>query len=237
MPSINKALQSQIGRKLLTGITGVALMLFIIVHLAGNLSLFGAEGAFNAYTHKLESMGLLLYIAEAGLIILFALHAYIGISIYWRKRKARPEGYKTYKSIGGPSKQTLSSKTMAWSGIVLLVFVVLHVIHFKFGPGLEEGYTATLEGGETVRDLKALVIEEFQKPLITFLYVAVMLFLGFHLRHGFWSAFTSLTMRHTNFSNVVYTIGVLFAIVMAVGFIFIPLYIYFTGGQGALIAY
>ena len=237
MPSINKALQSQIGRKLLTGITGVALMLFIIVHLAGNLSLFGAEGAFNANTHKLESMGLLLYIAEIGLIILFALHAYIGISIYWRKRKARPEGYKTYKSIGGPSKQTLSSKTMAWSGIVLLVFVVLHVIHFKFGPGLEEGYTATLESGETVRDLKALVIEEFQKPLITFLYVAVMLFLGFHLRHGFWSAFTSLTMRHTNFSNVMYTIGVLFAIVMAVGFIFIPLYIYFTGGQGALIAY
>lgn len=237
MPSITKALQSQIGRKILTGITGVALMLFIIVHLSGNLSLFGGEGAFNKYTHTLESMGALLYLAEIGLIVLFALHAWIGISIYLRKRKARPEGYETYKSIGGPSKQSSSSKTMIWSGIILLVFVVLHVIHFKFGPGVQEGYTMTLESGETVRDLKRLVIEEFQKPWITFIYVAVMVFLGFHLRHGFWSAFTSLTMRHNNFSNVIYTIGVLFAIVMAVGFIFIPLYIFFTGGQGALIAY
>ena len=236
MPSLLKALESQIGRKILTGITGVALMLFIIVHLAGNLTLFGGPQAFNIYAHTLLNMGALLYIAEFGLILIFAVHAYIGISIYLRKRKARPENYSVYKSIGSPSKQTLSSKSMALTGIVLLVFVVLHVIHFKFGPGMEAGYTATLENGEQIRDLKALVVDEFKSPLMTFLYVAVMILLGVHLRHGFWSAFTSLTMRHNQFSGVIYTIGVLFAILMAVGFLFIPLYIFFTGGEGAIIS-
>lgn len=231
MPSLLKALKSQVGRKILTGITGIGLIIFIIGHLAGNLSLFGDASAFNEYTYALESMGVLLYIVEAGLAFFFLLHAYIGISIWWNRRKARPEGYNKYQTKGGPSHQSWASKSMIFTGLVLLVFLVIHIDTFKFGE------TATImNDGTQMRDLKALVIDTFQNPIYAFGYTFVMILLGFHLKHGFWSAFTSLTMKHKKYSTVIYTIGIIFAILMAVGFLFIPLHIYFGGGcQAALI--
>lgn len=232
MASFLKALKSQVGRKILTGITGIGLIIFIIFHLIGNLKLFGAEQAFNEYTYALESLGWILYLMEAGLVVAFLLHAYLGVSIWLKRRKARPEGYATYQSKGGPSHQTWASKSMIFTGIVLLVFLVIHIDTFKFGAT----DTIMLNGHEA-RDLKELVIATFQKPLYAFGYTAVMILLGFHLSHGFWSAFTSLSMKHNQYSTLIYTIGIIFAILMAVGFLFIPLYIYFTGGQGALIAY
>ncbi|MDX1637878.1 MAG: succinate dehydrogenase cytochrome b subunit [Balneolaceae bacterium] len=232
MPSLSEALRSQVGRKILTGVTGIGLILFIIGHLLGNLTIFGDAQAFNEYTLSLESLGWLLYLIEAVLAVGFLLHAYLGISIWLKRRKARPEGYEEYNSKGGPSHMSWASKSMIFTGIVLLVFLVIHLDTFKFGAT----ETVMLDG-EPARDLKALVIEKFQQPLYAFGYTFVMILLGFHLKHGFWSAFTSLTMKHKKYSAVIYTIGVVFAILMAVGFIFIPLYIYFTGGTGGLITY
>lgn len=232
MPSLLKAAKSQVGRKILTGITGVGLMLFIVGHLAGNLTLFGEAQLFNEYTLKLESLGVLLYIIEAGLVLFFGMHAYIGIDIWLKKRKARGSDYKKYQSKGNPSRQSLSSRSMAITGIVILVFLVIHINHFKFGD------TEMIRlGGEQARDLKSLVIDTFKQPLWAFGYTAVMMLLGVHLGHGFWSAFTSLTMKDKRYSEIVYAVGIVFAVVMAVGFLFIPMYIYFTGGQGALIQY
>jgi len=232
MPSFLKALKSQVGRKILTGLTGVGLIVFLITHLAGNLTLFGDPQAFNEYTLTLESLGWILYVLEAGLAILFLLHAYIGISIWWNRRKARPEGYAEYESKGGPSHNSWASRSMIFTGIVLLVFLVIHLDTFKFGA------TDTIMiNGEEARDLKALVIDTFMNPVYAFGYTFVMILLGFHLKHGFWSAFTSLTMKHNKYSALIYTAGIIFAILLAIGFLFIPLYIYFTGGQGALISY
>ena len=231
MPSLLKALKSQVGRKILTGLTGIGLIVFIITHLAGNLSLFGDATAFNEYTYTLESLGWILYILEFGLAVLFLLHAYIGISIWWNRRKARPEGYEKYQSKGGPSHQTWASRSMIFTGIVLLVFLVIHIDTFKLGDT-----AMTTVDGTQMRDLKALVIDTFLNPIYAFGYTFVMILLGFHLKHGFWSAFTSLTVKHKKYSALIYTVGIIFAVLMAVGFLFIPLYIYFTGGQGALIA-
>ena len=91
MPSFTKALNSQVGRKIMTGITGIGLMLFLIGHLAGNLTLFGESEAFNVYTHTLESLGSLLYVIESGLAFFFLYHAILGISIWRQRKKARPE--------------------------------------------------------------------------------------------------------------------------------------------------
>lgn len=233
MPSLLKALKSQVGRKILTGITGVGLILFIIGHLIGNLTIFGEGQAFNAYTYQLENLGIILYIIEFILVVGFLLHAYLGVSIWWNRRKARPDGYEKYQSKGGPSHNTWASRSMIFTGIVLLVFLVIHIDTFKFG----ETEMVALEGmdAQNARDLKSLVVEKFTSPLYAFGYTFVMLLLGFHLKHGFWSAFTSLTMKHKKYSGVIYTVGIIFAILMAVGFIFIPLYIYFTGGEGALL--
>ncbi len=232
MPSLLKALKSQVGRKILTGITGIGLIIFIIGHLLGNLTLFGEPQTFNEYTLALESMGWILYVLEAALVVCFLLHAYIGISIWWNRRKARPESYKEYRTKGGPSHNSWASRSMIFTGIVLFVFLVIHLDTFKFGAT-----DTILIDGEKARDLKELVIDKFQSPIYAFGYTLVMILMGFHLKHGFWSAFTSLTMKHKKYSAVIHTIGIVFAILLAAGFLFIPLYIYFTEGQGALISY
>src|SRR5699024_913895 len=231
MASLLKALQSQVGRKILTGITGIGLIIFIILHLASNLQLFGAAEAFNRYTMTLEGFGWILYILEALLALAFLVHAGVGISIWMKRRKAKPVSYDNFQSKGGPSHINWSSRSAIFTGIVLLVFLVIHLINFKFAA------TETIMiDGQQARDLKKLVIETFQNPWYAFGYTFVMLLLGFHLADGFWSAITSIGMKRTGFSNTFYVVSIIFAILMAIGFLFIPLYIYFTGGTGTLIA-
>ena len=222
-----QALASPVGRKVLTGLTGLGLVLFVIVHMLGNLTYLQGGDAYNLYAHKLASYGVLLYILEVGLAAFFALHACIGISIYLRKRRARGGHYARYKTAGKPSLQTFASRTMIVSGIVLLVFLVLHLIHFKFGPGMAEGYVATIEG-EQIRDLRRLMTEQFRSPLYAFGYPAVIILLGFHLRHGFWSALQSLSLTSPRLSSILYPAGALLGIVVGAGFIIVPLWIYFS---------
>lgn len=237
MSSFLDALKSQVGRKMLTGITGIGLIIFIILHLIANLKVFGGVHAFNLYTEHLADWGWILYTLEIGLAICFLLHAYIGISIWLKRRRSRPQGYKKYEGKqpnldNDQNHNDWASRSMIFTGIVLLVFLVLHLNHFKFGE-----IPTIVINGERMRNLKALVIETFQNPWYVIWYTFVMILLGVHLKHGFWSAFTSLSMKRKKYSAVVYTIGIIFAILLAVGFLFIPLYIYFTGGTGALIAY
>lgn len=232
MPSFTDALNSQVGRKFLTGITGLLLVFFVIFHLMGNLAIFGDPNAMNEYSKFLHDFGPLLWVARIGLLIALILHAWIGISIWWNKRKARPQKYKVYSSKGGASKQSLSSRSMAFTGVVLLVFLVIHIKTFAMG----DTELITVAGTE-YHDLKSLVLATFQNPVYAFGYTIVMILLGTHLGHGIWSAFVSLTMRRKKTSAIVYTAGAILAIVLAVGFLFIPLYIYFSGGcEAALIS-
>lgn len=214
---------SSIGKKLIAGITGIALVLFLIVHLGGNLTLFFGNGAlFNSYSHHLEALGPLLWVAEIGLVILFVSHMVSTLSVRFGGKQARGTDYALEASKGGASKKTLSSRTMAITGTVLGIFLVLHVIHFKFGAS----YPLEINGKEA-RDLYRLVNEEFHKPLIAFLYAGVMLLLGVHLRHGFWSALQSLGAMKPKYSPLIYTLGLVFAILLAGGFLVLPLWIYF----------
>lgn len=231
MPSLLQAAQSQVGRKILTGLTGLFLVLFIIFHLGGNLAIFGEPDAMNRYSMVLHNFGPLLWFARIGLVVVFAIHTWIGISIWLQKRKARPKNYEVYSSKGGPSRQSLSSRSMAFTGVVLLIFVFFHINTFALG----DTGTVMIDGQQT-HDIKSLVIETFQNPFYAFGYAFVMLLLGTHLGHGIWSAFTSLTVRSQKASAIIYSVGAVFAIVLAVGFLFIPLYIYFGGGcEAALI--
>ena len=218
---------SQVGKKVMTGITGLGLTLFVLGHMGGNLSYFFGNDAYNAYADKLLSMGPLLYIVELGLLAFFVFHIVLGINIYIGKQKARPSKYKTYKSSGGASKQSMSSRSMIFTGIILGVFLVFHLFSFKFGAY----YETTLEG-ESVRDLSKLLTEKFQTPLYAFGYTAVMILLAVHLRHGVWSALQSLGAANPRMSPLIYTAGALLGGLIAIGFIVLPLYIYFTGGNG-----
>ena len=220
--SLFAALNSPPGRKLLTGATGIGLVLFVIAHMAGNLSyLFGSD-AYNLYAHKLMSMGGLFYAVEVLLALCFLLHAYLGIVITINNRRARPQNYKLYKSAKGASRMTWSSRSMILTGIILLIFLVLHLNSFKFGT-----YYETVIDSETVRDLYRLMTEKFQDPIYAFGYPAVMILLALHMRHGVWSAFQSLTLTNPRLSAVLYPLGLILGVGVAVGFIVVPLYIYF----------
>jgi succinate dehydrogenase / fumarate reductase cytochrome b subunit len=222
------AFRSPVGKKVLTGITGLGLTIFVVEHMLGNLLYLSSDpNAYNNYADTLLSLGPVLYLIELGLLAFFVLHIVIGINIFLRKRQARAVGYTTYKSVGRPSMQTFSSRTMIVTGVVLLVFLVIHLLSFKFGPGVAEGYAVEVEGRQ-IRDLKRLMTENFQKPLYAFGYPLVVILLGFHLRHGVWSAFQSLGAMKPKLTSVIYAIGVVLAVLVAVGFLFVPLYIYFS---------
>jgi succinate dehydrogenase / fumarate reductase cytochrome b subunit len=223
-------LKNPVARKLITGVTGLGLALFVLIHMVGNLTYFSSDpDAYNKYSHTLASFGPLLYAVEIGLVVFFLFHAWLGLSIWLQKRRARPVDYDTYRSAGGPSRQTFSSRSMIVTGIIIFIFAVIHVTSFKYGPGMDAGYTVLVDG-ERIRDIKRLMEERFQSPVYAFGYVGVMILLAFHLRHGIWSALQSLGAVSPRLTPVVYTMGAVLGGLIAVGFFVLPLYIYFGGG-------
>lgn len=223
--SMFNRLKSTVGRKALMALSGIALMLFLIVHLAGNLTLFVSPELFNSYAHHLESLTLVVYGAEAGLLAIVVYHVVTAIQIQLGKNDARGSKYAVVATKGGPSKQTLASRSMIVTGIVLLVFIPLHVWMFKFNWG--DGHALTELHGAKIKDLYATVAAHFKSPGWTFGYVAVMLLLGMHLRHGFWSSLQSLGAMSPKCSPLIYAGGLIFAALMAGGFLILPIYIFF----------
>jgi len=216
---------SSIGKKLLTGVTGVGLMVFLVLHLAGNLNLLIGKDAFNGYTHKLEGLGELLVVVELGLLAVFLLHIVSAVSVWINNRRARTVQNTVVHSKGAPSRQTLSSRSMIVTGAVLLVFTVLHVLQFRFGPSVREGYVTTL-GNEQVRDLYRLVVEKFKQLPFVVAYMAAMVVVGVHLRHGFWSALQSLGVLNPRLRSLAFSAGVFVAAALACGFFILPIYLY-----------
>lgn len=229
------ALTSQVGRKLLTGITGLFLVLFLVAHISGNLSLFSADkSAFNKYGAFLHGFGVLFYLIEIGLGLIILVHAYIGISIALRKRAARKGGYAVAASKGGPSKQSISSRTMIITGLVMLLFIVIHLLQFRFGPGVADGYVQTVDGRE-LHDLRRITVETFSNPMWVAFYVGCVLLVGFHLRHGVWSMLQSLGAMRPRASAAIYSLALLVAIVLAAMFILLPVWLYYLSLKGGAV--
>jgi len=223
MPSRPSFFSSTVGSKLLVAVTGISLVGFLVAHLAGNLIVYLGPEAFNEYSHKLISNPL-VYPAEAGLVLLFLLHAWKTIQLTLTSHRARPVAYEHKRWAGHTSRKSLASTTMIWSGLFLLLFVPIHVRTFKYGPH----YTAPESG---VRDLYRLVIEIFSKPGYVVFYVIGMAIIGFHLWHGVSSAFQTMGADTPRFTPVMRKIGWTMAIVIAAGFISIPLWVFFAGGR------
>jgi succinate dehydrogenase / fumarate reductase cytochrome b subunit len=231
MASLSSSLASSVGRKILMSLTGVVLFGFVVGHLVGNLQLLSGDAdIFNRYGHFLVSLGGLLVLVELFLIACLAIHVVTALQIAWGKRKARPQAYASVKPAGGKSRKSLGSSTMVYTGLLILVFIVIHVRTFKYGPAEAEGYVTPIDGVE-VRDLHRLVVEKFQQIEWVVGYVAAMILLGVHLSHAFWSAFQSLGFYHERYTPVLYSAGRALAVLISLGFLIIPIWIYFSGAS------
>lgn len=223
-----KFLTSSIGQKYVMAASGLSLVGFVIVHLLGNLPLYLSDSSvFNAYAEGFVRLGLILNVMEAGLLVLFVLHFVLGLGLKVCNRCARPVGYRSCPSSkGGDNRNSVGARTMAITGILLLAFLILHIWQFRLGPGIPEGYAVVI-GDEQVRDLYRLVREIFANPLFAGIYALAMVLLGFHLRHGIWSAFQSLGILTDRTSALLYRVALVLALLLAAGFFFIPLWHFF----------
>jgi succinate dehydrogenase / fumarate reductase cytochrome b subunit len=175
--------------------------------------------AYNLYGHALVSNPL-LYVAEAGLVAFFSYHALMALWLAIKNRGARSSRYAVLPN--GPKRTTWTQRSLQAQGILILTFVVLHLVTFKYGAH----YTITY--GETeVRDLHKLVIETFQQPIYVAWYLLALFLLGLHLSHGVGSTFQTLGLNHPRYNPIIKVGSVLYAIIVSAGFISQPLYVYF----------
>jgi succinate dehydrogenase / fumarate reductase cytochrome b subunit len=216
-----RARTSSVGTKLVIGITGLALLLYLIIHIAGNLLVFFGPDVFNEYAYTLEGNPLIPVI-EIGLLVIFLVHVYKTISMFLDNQRARPVKYVQKKRAGAPSRKSVASSTMILSGLWMLAFIVIHVRAFRYGT--EYPWPA---GG---RDLYRLEMENFGNPLVVAFYVVSMLVVGSHLWHGASSAFQSLGVDHPAWTPRALVGGKIVAVLIAGGFIFIALWAHFAGG-------
>lgn len=223
---------SSVCKKLLTGITGLSLVLFLIAHLIGNLTLFAGPDVFNAYARFLHHFmhGMFIRFAEIGLLGFFVLHIWSALSVQRSKKQARPSLYEVNDYAGGPSKKSFHSMYMAVSGIIILVFVIIHLINFKYADHDAVG-TMTLETGIEVVNVYKLVVGTFQNHFgLVLLYMLAMAVLCSHLMHGIWSAFQSLGLSRPSTIPYLHFAGMVLAVALAVGFFLLPLLIFMMRG-------
>ena len=229
MIRFSTTLFSSLGKKIFMGITGLMLSGFIIVHLIGNLALLSPDrDPFNKYANFLtHGLGNAIYFLELALVMVFLIHLVYAVYIQIGNWMARPTRYKVVNNAKHTSRKSWGSVTMIYTGVIIITFTILHLLHFKYGEIVM--YTTT--DGQYIRDLYGLVYQFFGNIWNTIFYMVVMVLLGFHLSHGAWSAFQSLGINGKRFTPLVYGLGTVFAVVMAAGFILLPVWIYYlTGG-------
>jgi succinate dehydrogenase / fumarate reductase cytochrome b subunit len=220
--SRSSVFSTSVGTKVAIGITGVLLVLYLIIHIAGNLVVFLGPAAFNKYAFTLEGNPLLPLI-ELILLSWFVVHIYKTVRMYLGNQSARPVAYVKKKPAGYTSRKTFASTTMIFSGLWLLVFLLIHVKAFHEGWGHEYEWPA---GG---RDLYRQEMETFQNPLMVAFYVISMVVVGSHLWHGVSSAFQSLGADKPAWTRFILPAGKVLAVLIAGGFIVIALWAHFAG--------
>jgi succinate dehydrogenase / fumarate reductase cytochrome b subunit len=226
MLRIKQAFKSTLGQKYLTSLTGAALVIFIIFHLISNLALFAPNPAvYNSLSNSLVEFGSWLVLAEIILLMLVVIHILVALYLKRLSMKARTHSYAFKQTKRGPSKQGFASTRLLLSGAVILVFLIVHIVQFKFGASISEGYAVSAHG-KTIRDLHRLVVEVFRNTYWAAFYVVCMVFVGFHLRHGIWSLFQSLGITNKRTTGPLYIIGTTLAWTIAIGFALIPMFIF-----------
>ena len=200
------------GKKVVMAVTGAILFLFVIGHMAGNLQIFEGAAKLNAYGHFLHSIGELLWPVRIVLLLAVALHITATVQLALLKKKARPVGYSRKEAIAS----SYASRTMYWSGPIVLAFVIFHLLQFTAGYIHPE--SQFIEG-----DVYHNVVAGFQVWWVSIWYIFAVSLLGLHLRHGIWSMFQSLGFNHPRHTPILKSAAIVIAVVIVLGYISIPI--------------
>lgn len=200
---------STTGKKAVMAVSGCILFLFVIGHLIGNLQIYEGPEKLNHYAQFLRSMPALLWVVRITLLTMVLLHIWSSVQLGLRNLDARPSGYVQKKAAGS----SYASRTMYWSGPIILAFVIYHLLDFTFGtvnPNYQEG------------NVYANVVASFQAIPVAVFYIFAMVLLCLHLFHGVWSMFQSLGFYHPRYTAWLKRGAAVIAILIAAGNISIP---------------
>jgi succinate dehydrogenase / fumarate reductase cytochrome b subunit len=206
---IGRFYRSTVGRKIVMAVTGVILVVFVIGHMTGNLLAFKGSDAINSYSRFLHNTGELLWAVRAVLLVSVILHVHSAYTLTRAARAARPVDYAERT----PLVTTLSARSMRWGGVVLLVFIIFHLLHFT---------TGTLHPFFVPGDVYANLVVGFSVPAVVVFYLVAMAALALHLHHGVSSLFQTLGANHPHLNSGRRRLAALLAIVVPIGFAAIP---------------
>ena len=208
-----------VGKKVVMAVTGIVLVGFVIAHMLGNLKIFLGAEAIDAYAVFLRTMGeplfpysLLLWVARIVLVACVALHITAAVQLTRMNMAARPHGYDTKRSIA----TTYAARTMRWSAVILLLFIVYHLLHLTAG-------VVSFQPGEFVHlSVYHNVVAAFSVWYVALFYIVAMACLCLHLSHGIWSMLQTLGLNNARTTRVLHTLSLGVALVVFVGFISVP---------------
>ena len=210
---LKRTLWSSIGKKLMMAITGLTFCAFLTGHLAGNLTIYGGKETFNSYAEHLQSLGPLITAMELCLVIFALIHICTGLTLFYKNTVARGGRYVVNKSGGG---RTIGSATMPYTGVILLVFVIVHLINFTF-----------VDKSET--SIANIVAQTFENPLWVLIYVFAMTVAAVHVSHGFWSAFQTIGANHEKYMPFIMAVSIIFSLIVGFGFGMLPIFVSLAG--------
>ena len=204
--------QTTVGKKAVMAVTGVILFGFVVGHLLGNLQIYISQEQINHYSATLKLHPGFLWAARIGLLLAVFLHIWSSFQLWLLQKQARPIAYVKKDNIAS----TYASRTMMWSGPIILAFIIFHLLHFTFGtihPG----------GPFNEHDVYNNIVTGFQVWPVSLFYIIAMIMLCYHLYHGLWSMFQSLGISHPVYTPWIKLGAKVFAILIAVGNISIPI--------------
>jgi succinate dehydrogenase / fumarate reductase cytochrome b subunit len=204
--------QSTNGKKVVMAVTGAMMFAFVVGHMLGNLQMFEAPEHINAYGHFLHNLGELLWLERGIMLLAIALHITATVQLALRSNAARPIGYSRRQAINS----SYASRTMYWSGPIVLAFIIFHLLQFTAGYIHPQ---ATFTQGEVYSN----VVAGFQVWWVSAWYIFAMCLLGLHLSHGLWSMFQSVGLAHPRNSVTLKNAARAVAALIVLGYISIPI--------------
>ncbi len=221
-------LRSTIGLKIIMALTGLVLFGFVIGHMLGNLQIFLGKNVINEYAAFLHETAPLLWGTRIVLLLSIIGHLYSALVLTKRSRAARPTGYTEKKWMGS----TYAVRTMRWGGVIVLLFIIYHLLHFTVGVNAEPLFTEAItcfeqNGKMNCDGVYGNVIRAFTNPFVSAFYIVAQLALGLHLAHGLWSLCRTLGLQSDVNSQRAKQFAVLFGTIITVGNCSIPLAVLF----------